>query len=72
MPTVGCFCPIITNIPKIQIDETGTFKYILVSFHCPKHGLGMKPCVTVVRGGQKYNYHSDIYTEVSHLTIDLQ
>lgn len=68
MPTQGCMCPIITNIPKVDIDEDGTFKYILVSFHCPKHEMHVKPCVTIVKGGHRYDYHSEIYTEVSNVT----
>lgn len=71
MPTEGCMCPIMTNIPKVQIDKEGTFKYILVNFHCPTHEIGVKPCVTIVWGGRRYKYHSDIYLEVSNVSMDV-
>ncbi|XP_050342466.1 14 kDa phosphohistidine phosphatase-like [Nymphalis io] len=54
---------IATNIPLVDIDPTGVFKYILLNVY-EKDKDAAQPQVTIVRGYKRCNYHSDIYDEV--------
>ncbi|XP_047984537.1 14 kDa phosphohistidine phosphatase-like isoform X2 [Leguminivora glycinivorella] len=50
-------------VPKVDIDPSGVFKYILIKVH-GKEQNNQEPSITIVRGYQRCNYHSDIYDEV--------
>ncbi|XP_061708299.1 14 kDa phosphohistidine phosphatase-like isoform X1 [Cydia pomonella] len=50
-------------VPKVDIDPTGVFKYILIKVY-DKAQNNQEPSITIVRGYQRCNYHSDIYDEV--------
>ncbi|XP_046960172.1 14 kDa phosphohistidine phosphatase-like isoform X1 [Vanessa cardui] len=52
-----------TNIPLVDIDPTGVFKYILLNVY-DKDKNAAEPQMTIVRGYKRCNYHSDIYDEV--------
>ncbi|CAD0248517.1 unnamed protein product [Spodoptera exigua] len=49
-------------LPKVDIDPTGVFKYILLNVY-DKTKVNVEP-VVIVRGYKRCNYHSDIYDEV--------
>lgn len=51
-------------IPKVDIDPSGVFKYILIKVHDPEQ-QNEDDSITIVRGYHRCNYHSDIYDEVS-------
>lgn len=50
-------------IPKVDIDPSGVFKYILVKVHGEVEN-NEEPSVTIVRGYKRCNYHADIFDEV--------
>ncbi|CAK1601599.1 unnamed protein product [Parnassius mnemosyne] len=50
------------TIPKVDIDSSGIFKYILMNVY--DKNKEEKPPVIIVRGYKRCNYHSDIYDEV--------
>ncbi|GBP44580.1 14 kDa phosphohistidine phosphatase [Eumeta japonica] len=50
------------SIPKVDIDPSGVFKYILIEVH--KEENNSESSVTIVRGYKRCNYHSDIFDEV--------
>lgn len=52
-----------TNIPIVDIDPTGVFKYILLNVY-DKAKNEAEPQMVIVRGYKRCNYHSDIYDEV--------
>ncbi|XP_068626824.1 14 kDa phosphohistidine phosphatase-like [Battus philenor] len=52
----------LSNIPKVDIDKSGVFKYILIKVY-NKDKQEESP-VTIVRGYAHCNYHSDILDEV--------
>lgn len=54
-------------VPKVDIDPTGVFKYILLKVHDAEKKE--EHSITVVRGYQRCNYHSDIYDEVISLLL---
>ncbi|CAH0592135.1 unnamed protein product [Chrysodeixis includens] len=49
-------------VPKVDIDATGVFKYILLNVY-DKTKVNVEPTV-IVRGYKRCAYHSDIYDEV--------
>lgn len=52
-------------IPVIDIDEGGTYKYILVKLHnAPPNVKGVKSGMFLVRGHEWADYHADLYDEV--------
>ncbi|CAG9132433.1 unnamed protein product [Plutella xylostella] len=53
----------LADVPKVDIDPTGVFKYILINVY-DKEKNGQEPTITIVRGYQRCNYHSDIFDEV--------
>ncbi|KAG6454951.1 14 kDa phosphohistidine phosphatase [Manduca sexta] len=50
-------------LPKVDIDPSGVFKYILVKVY-DKEKDNVEPSITIVRGYKRCNYHSDIFDEV--------
>lgn len=50
------------DIPKVDIDPTGVFKYILLKIY-DKQKDDLEP-IEVVRGYGRCNYHADIFDEV--------
>lgn len=55
----------LSPIPAVDIDEGGTFKYILVKLHdAPPNVKGVKGGMFLVRGHQWADYHADLYEEV--------
>ncbi|KPJ00309.1 PREDICTED: sex-regulated protein janus-A isoform X2 [Papilio xuthus] len=57
-------------IPKVDIDKSGVFKYILINV-TDKNKQEESP-VTIVRGYAHCNYHSDILDEVEGKLQPLQ
>ncbi|RVE47811.1 hypothetical protein evm_007566 [Chilo suppressalis] len=57
-----CSCPL-ESIPKVDIDPSGVFKYILLKVY-GKEKDNQEPFVTIVRGYKRCNYHADIFDEV--------
>lgn len=51
------------GVPKVDIDPSGVFKYILVKVY-DKEKDNVEPSIIVVRGYKRCNYHTDIYDEV--------
>ena len=49
------------SLPKVDIDSTGVFKYILLKVHTKDDD---EQNVIIVRGYRRCEYHSDIYDEV--------
>ncbi|XP_075991912.1 14 kDa phosphohistidine phosphatase-like [Anticarsia gemmatalis] len=49
------------GVPKVEIEPTGVFKYVMIKVHDTKHP-NVEP-VTIIRGIQ-LSYHSDIYDVV--------
>ncbi|KAL4713813.1 hypothetical protein ACJJTC_015467 [Scirpophaga incertulas] len=49
-------------IPRVDIDTSGVFKYILLNVH--DQNKDSEEPVIIVRGYKRCNYHSDIYDEV--------
>lgn len=66
--------PTLESIPKVDIDPSGVFKYILIKvYDTVKDSNREEPFITIVRGYQRCNYHSDIYDEVftfSYIYVD--
>lgn len=54
------------GLPKVDIDPTGVFKYILLNVY-DKTKVNVEP-VVIVRGYKRCNYHSDIYDEVRSMS----
>ncbi|XP_023945157.2 14 kDa phosphohistidine phosphatase [Bicyclus anynana] len=52
-----------SNIPIVDIDPSGVFKYILLNVY-DKQKDAANPQMVIVRGYKHCNYHSDIYDEV--------
>lgn len=50
-------------VPSVDIDPSGVFKYILIKVHDPAIDHE-DSSITIVRGYQRCNYHSDIFDEV--------
>ncbi|CAH2102977.1 unnamed protein product [Euphydryas editha] len=51
------------NVPLVDIDPSGVFKYILLHVYDKNKNEG-EPQMTIVRGYKRCNYHADIYDEV--------
>ncbi|XP_034831182.1 14 kDa phosphohistidine phosphatase-like [Maniola hyperantus] len=52
-----------SNIPLVDIDPTGVFKYILLNVYDKKKDEA-KPQMVILRGYKRSDYHSDIFDEV--------
>ncbi|XP_026758923.1 14 kDa phosphohistidine phosphatase-like isoform X2 [Galleria mellonella] len=50
-------------VPKVDIDPSGVFKYILIKVHDEEKN-NEETSTVIVRGYKRCNYHSDIYDEV--------
>ncbi|KOB69620.1 Phosphohistidine phosphatase [Operophtera brumata] len=50
-------------IPKVDIDPSGVFKYILIKVHGEMVN-NEEPSVNIVRGFKRCEYHADIFDEV--------
>lgn len=55
-----CICPDLKNWPTVQIDDDGSFKYILAKIHC---GHEEHDFYTVV-GHKRLKSYTDIINEV--------
>ncbi|XP_045524981.1 14 kDa phosphohistidine phosphatase-like isoform X2 [Pieris brassicae] len=53
----------LSNVPVVDIDPSGVFKYILINVY-EEVKSGQEPKMTIARGYKRCNYHSDIYDEV--------
>ncbi|CAG9580966.1 unnamed protein product [Danaus chrysippus] len=51
------------NVPVVDIDPEGVFKYILINLY-DKNLSESEPQKVLVRGYKRCNYHSDIFDEV--------
>lgn len=59
---------VLKGVPKVDIDPNGVFKYILIKVY-DKEQNNVEPSITIVRGYQRCNYHSDIFDEVSSAAL---
>lgn len=58
-----CAAVTLESIPKVDIDPSGVFKYILIKVHgAPVNNK--EPSTIIVRGYKRCDYHADIYDEV--------
>ncbi|KAJ9587003.1 hypothetical protein L9F63_019400 [Diploptera punctata] len=49
------------DIPEVDIDPDGTFKYVLIKVYGSKKGSGSEDVKTIVRGFSWGAFHGDIY-----------
>lgn len=56
------------NVPVVDIDPEGVFKYILINLY-DKNRSESEPQKVLVRGYKRCNYHSDIFDEVSSCNL---
>ncbi|XP_056146868.1 14 kDa phosphohistidine phosphatase [Lampris incognitus] len=54
---------LIANIPPVEIDPDGVFKYVLIRVHSKEEGDDSM--TDIVRGFAWAEYHADIYDKVS-------
>ncbi|KAJ0182802.1 hypothetical protein K1T71_002171 [Dendrolimus kikuchii] len=54
---------LLEDVPKVDIDPSGVFKYILIKVYETEEN-NVEPSIIIVRGYQRCNYHSDIFDEV--------
>ncbi|XP_041975138.1 14 kDa phosphohistidine phosphatase-like [Aricia agestis] len=61
------------NIPLVDIDPSGVFKYILINVY-DKEKNEAEPQKVIVRGYKRCEYHADIFDEVQakHSSLDLE
>lgn len=65
---------LLNRVPNVEIDDEGTFKYVLIRVYAPQTPDGSEPSKMVVRGNRRGAYHADIYDEtvqrLTHLRLD--
>uniref|UniRef100_A0AAQ4RV95 14 kDa phosphohistidine phosphatase n=1 Tax=Gasterosteus aculeatus aculeatus TaxID=481459 RepID=A0AAQ4RV95_GASAC len=54
---------LMANIPRVDIDPSGVFKYVLIRVHSKEEGDDSE--IDIVRGYGWAEYHADIYDKVS-------
>ncbi|RZC41368.1 Ocnus domain containing protein [Asbolus verrucosus] len=62
---------VIPQVPDVDIDPNGVFKYILIKLTCPNSG-GQLEEKNIVRGYASCSYHSDINDKVTEELQDLK
>ncbi|XP_071073222.1 14 kDa phosphohistidine phosphatase [Dasypus novemcinctus] len=56
----------LAQIPDVDIDPDGVFKYVLIRVHLePPSGAGVGESKEIVRGYKWAEYHADIYDKVA-------
>ncbi|KAK7794600.1 hypothetical protein R5R35_003609 [Gryllus longicercus] len=52
----------LNDVPEVEIEDSGTFKYVLIKVYPGEPSGDHEPSKLIVRGGQKFGpYHGDIY-----------
>ncbi|TNN41875.1 phosphohistidine phosphatase [Liparis tanakae] len=54
---------LMANIPRVDIDPSGVFKYVLIRVHSKEEGDDAE--IDIVRGYSWAEFHADIYDKVS-------
>lgn len=57
-----------SDIPLVDIDPSGVFKYILINVHSEDKN-GKESTIQIVRGYARATWHNDIYEEVKLITL---
>uniref|UniRef100_A0A0A9ZD48 Sex-regulated protein janus-A n=2 Tax=Lygus hesperus TaxID=30085 RepID=A0A0A9ZD48_LYGHE len=63
--------PLLDQVPDVEIDPEGRFKYVLIRVYAPTTRDGNEPSKMVVRGNARGAYHADIYDETMQTLVKL-
>ncbi|KAF6204673.1 hypothetical protein GE061_018834 [Apolygus lucorum] len=62
--------PLLDQVPDVEIDAEGRFKYVLIRVYAPTTRDGNEPSKMIVRGNARGAYHVNLQTAVRNQSLN--